>query len=636
MSGIFNIGARALLANQLALQTAGNNIANVNTPGYSRQSVLLQAVEGHFFGAGYYGNGVDAATVLRSHDAFLTRQASLTGSVAAADAKRLERLQQLDDLFQGGENGLGAAVSDMLDSFSDVANAPTDLSARTVVLSRADEAAARFRSTASTLVSIGQAVQSELQVTVGNINSLATRIARLNEQVAHAQGRGHDPNDLLDQRDQTIRELNELVQTTSVDAADGSISIFLAGSQPLVLGNGVSPVALTRDDYADPGKTKLSIQHAGVTTVLDESSFGGGSLSGLLRFRNTDLLEATNLLGRMALAVGTKVNEQHALGIDLNGQPGSNLFSLGPLDNGLAASGNTGAATIQVTVQAPPAAGSISLAASDYEMTFTSATAGTVRRLSDGQLTAFGAIPGTALVDGLQLQSSGAAIAGDRFLISPYRLVASAIDTRFSSPANLALAAPVAARAAPANQGSLALQSLLAQQPDANMTQTVTLSFTGAGTFDVNGTGTANPVGAAYVPGQAISFNGWALTLKGIPKAGDSFVVQANAFPRINVGNAEAMLALRDATMFDGASTTEGYAALMSQIGVRVQSAGFSAAISKSIATNVEADRSAVAGVNLDEEAAKLLQFQQAYQASAKLLQIAQSVFDTLIQNLGR
>ena len=161
MGNILNIGARALLSNQLALQTAGNNIANVNTPGYSRQSVLLQSVDGQFSGSGYYGNGVDAATVLRNHDEFLTRQAILSGSIAAADNKRLEQLRQLEDQFQGGPNGLGAAVSDLLNAFSDVVSAPTDLSARTVVLGRADEMAARFRSTASSLASIQQGVKIE-------------------------------------------------------------------------------------------------------------------------------------------------------------------------------------------------------------------------------------------------------------------------------------------------------------------------------------------------------------------------------------------------------------------------------------------------------------------------------------------
>ena len=634
MSGLLNIGTRALLTNQLALQTAGNNVSNVNTTGYSRQSVLLQSVEGQFNGTGYYGNGVEAATVLRSHSEFLTRQATLSGSVAAADNKRLEQLRQLEDLFPGGPSGLGAAVADMLNAFSDIASAPTDLPARAVVLARADETAARFRATAGSLDRLRLGVQGEIRSAVDNINGLATRIARANEQISLEQSSGHEPNDLLDHRDQLIRELDALVQTTVVPAGDGSVGIFLAGSQPLVLGKIVTPVAMAPDEFGDPAKSKLTIQRSGLTVVLEEAALGGGALSGLLRFQNNDLVEAGNLLGRMALALGTKMNEQHRLGLDLGGAAGGDLFALGAVPAGLAAAGNGGSATVQVVVQSAPASGATALAASDYEMSFTGATTGTVKRLSDGTLTAFATLP--VQVDGLDLQVGGVAAAGDRFLITPFRRAAAGIDTLFASPRNLAMASPVAARAGATNLGSLTLQSLSPQQANANLTQTVVLTFTGAGSFDVVGTGTGNPVGVAYTPGQNISYNGWALTLKGSPKAGDTYTVQANAFPNVNAGNAEAMLALRDLAMFDGATTTDGYAALMSQIGVRVQSAGFAAAVSQSIATSAETARASVAGVNLDEEAAKLLQFQQAYQASAKILQVSQTIFDTLIQNLGR
>ena len=634
MSGLLNIGTRALLTNQLALQTAGNNVSNVNTTGYSRQSVLLQSVEGQFNGTGYYGNGVEAATVLRSHSEFLTRQATLSGSVAAADNKRLEQLRQLEDLFPGGPSGLGAAVADMLNAFSDIASAPTDLPARAVVLARADETAARFRATAGSLDSLRLGVQGEIRTAVDNINGLAARIARANEQISLEQSSGHEPNDLLDHRDQLIRELDALVQTTVIPADDGSVGIFLAGSQPLVLGKIVTPVAMAPDEFGDPAKSKLTIQRSGLTVVLEEAALGGGALSGLLRFQNNDLVEAGNLLGRMALALGTRMNEQHRLGLDLGGAAGGDLFALGAVPAGLAAAGNGGSATVQVVVQSAPASGATALAASDYEMSFTGATTGTVKRLSDGTLTAFATLP--VQLDGLDLQVGGVAAAGDRFLITPFRRAAAGIDTLFASPRNLAMASPVAARAGATNLGSLTLQSLSPQQANANLTQTVVLTFTGAGSFDVVGTGTGNPVGVAYTPGQNISYNGWALTLKGSPKAGDTYTVQANAFPNVNAGNAEAMLALRDLAMFDGATTTDGYAALMSQIGVRVQSAGFAAAVSQSIATSAETARASVAGVNLDEEAAKLLQFQQAYQASAKILQVSQTIFDTLIQNLGR
>ena len=406
----------------------------------------------------------------------------------------------------------------------------------------------------------------------------------------------------------------------------------MAASQPLVLGTSAATLTLTPDAFGDPNKSKLTMVRGGLTVVLDEATLGGGALAGQLRFQNTDLADAVNLLGRMALALGTTMNQQHSLGLDLNGAPAGNLLTLGPIPDGLPALANTGSASIQVAVQTTPASGATSLAASDYEIQFTGATAGTVRRLSDGQITAFGSVP--IQIDGLSLQMSGSANAGDRFMITPYRQVAAGMDVAIASPNALAVASPVAASAGVANQGSLALQTLIAQQADTNLTQNVTLTFTGAGSFNVVGTGTGDPTGVAFIPGQVISYNGWVLTLKGTPQIGDTYTVQANAYPSIDPGNAHAMLAIRDMAMFDGASTTDGYAGLMAEIGVRVQSAGFASSVSTSIATNATADQAALAGVNLDEEAARMLQFQQAYQASAKLLQVSQTLFDSLLANL--
>lgn len=640
MSGILNIGTRALLANQAALQTAGNNIANVNTPGYSRQSVVMQDVAGQFSGSGYYGNGVEVTTVQRNHSEFLTRQAAASSAVSASDTRRLEQLQQLEDIFQGGSTGVGAAVSDMLNSFSDVASAPTDLTARSVALTRADEMASRFRTASSRLNDLKQGVSSELQNSVTAVNSLAGRIAKLNEEIARAQGAGQPPNDLLDQRDQLIRDLNQYVQTTSIAADDGSVGLFLAGSHPLVLGSTVSPVSLGPDTFGDPAKTKLTMLRGGESIVLEEATLGGGQIAGLLRFQNTDLVDATNLLGRMALAIGTAANDQHHLGLDLSGLKGGDLFTLNAIPDGHKADTNTGTATLQVTVQPPPNSGTTALAASNYEVRFTGAGAGSITRLSDGQVTAFSAAP--IQIDGLNIAVSPGALAGDRFLLTPFSDAASGITAAFSSPRALAMASPVAASAGLSNQGTLAVVSLAARSVPAPAA--VTLTFTGPGTYTRSDDPTPlTPTVFSYTPGQTIEFNlgapgttGWSLTLKGAPQAGDTFKVQPNAYPTLNAGNAEAMMALRDVAMFDGAALTDGYASAMSEIGARVQSAGATAEVSKSIATNIEKDRTSVAGVNLDEEAAKLLQYQQSYQASAKMLQIAQSVFDTLMQTVGR
>ncbi len=634
MPTLLNIGTSALLSNQQVLRTTGNNIANVHTQGYTRQTVKLEAVQGQYQGKGYDGGGVDAVTVLRNHSDMLTRQVALTGSIAAADEKRLEQLRKLEDLLPGGATGLGAAMGDMLNAFSDVANAPTDLTARTVVLARADELAARFRSAAGNMHNLRDSLRLELAEEVRMVNSLASRIANVNREVANALGSGHTPNDLLDQREELLRELNTHVQTTTIAANDGTLSVFVASSQPLVLGTRASSVALQPGDFGDPLRSKLTMQRDGVTAVMHEAMLGGGSLAGLLRFGNTDLADAGNLLGRMALALGTVVNQQHSLGLDLSGNPVGNLFTLGPIPDALPALANSGGASVQVAVQASPASGAPALAPSDYEIIFTGASTGSIRRATDGQVTTFSTVP--AQIDGLDLQVTGTANAGDRFLITPYRQVIQNMDVAFASPRSLAVASPVVATAGTTNLGSLTLQTLLPRQADANLAQTVTLTFTGAGSFNVTGTGTGNPTGVAYAPGQPISFNGWSLTLKGSPQPGDTYTVQANAFPAIDAGNAHAMLAIRDLALFDGADTTDGYAALLSDIGVRVQSAGFASAVSRSIADTATKDQAAVSGVNLDEEAAKMLQFQQAYQASAKILQVSQTLFDTLIQSLGR
>lgn len=642
MSGLLSVGTRALQANQVALQTAGNNIANVNTPGYSRQSVVLQTTTGQFTGGGYIGKGVDIQTIERNFSAFLTRQSALASATGAADSSRADKLKQLEGIFPGGKAGLGAAINDMLNAFSDVANAPTDLTARTVALTRVDEAAKRMRSASQNLDDLQSGVAQELSQKVSNINSLAQSIADINDKIARTQGSGQPPNDLLDQRDQLVRDLNQYVQTSSITASDGTVGIFLAGSQALVLGSTVSPVSIVKDDFGDPLKSKLAISRGGQVIPLDENALGGGEVAGLLRFQNNDLVEGRNLLGRLTLAISTSMNNQHQLGLDLDGKAGGNLFT--PTVFG---AGNILKPSAPATLNTGTASPALSISdvtqfvASDYEMNFTSATAGTMTRRSDGVVTAFTSVPVT--IDGLNLSiPSGSANPGDRFLLKPFSTTASNISAEFSAPRALAMASPVAGSLGTSNTGSMQLSSLLARSnPPVNVP--VTITFTGSNSYTRSDyVGPLSPF--SYTSGQAIEgsvpatapLSQWSLTLQGIPKAGDTFTVESQpaAFRNLNAGNASAMTGLRDVAMFDGSALSDGYASLIAQIGIRTQSANFSAEVSSSIAANLERDRTGVSGVNLDEEAAKLLQYQQAYQASAKMMQIAQSIFDTLIQTL--
>ncbi|QKO23690.1 flagellar hook-associated protein FlgK [Rhodoferax sp. BAB1] len=640
MSGIINIGVTALTANQNALQTISNNIANVNTPGYTRQAVVLSNIPGQFTGSGYYGKGVETLTVRRLYDEFLTRQAATSQAVASSDATRYSYMQQLESLFPSGPNGLGASVSDMLNAYSDITNAPTDLTARAVALARADEMAHRFRSTAEAINELRMGTTSQLRIDATAINNLAGQIAKTNEQIAIAMGSGHTPNDLLDQRDQLIRDLNKYVQTTNIKADDGSLSIFLAGSQPLVLGKTVSPVSVVEDEFGDPAKVKLAITVGGVPRILEESMLGGGEVAGLLRFQNTDLVDASNLLGRMALAIGTRMNEQQALGLDLNGNAGNPLFNLSAIADGYASSANTGGATLSVGIQANPS-GTTAFLSSNYEFSFATATTGTITRLSDGVTTAFDfGATNPVLLDGFEILRSGpAAAAGDRFVITPFATAARGINTAFSSPKELAMASPIAAQAGITNTGALTLQGLAVRTVP--IPPAVTLTFTGPGTYTRSDTGATVH---NYVPGQPIEYTfpavapltGWSLTLKGVPQTGDTYTVDANPYPLLDGANAQAMLDLRDLAMFDGGPLTDGYASLIAEIGTKVQGAEQASIVSGNIAVNIEKDRTAVAGVNLDEEAARMIQFQQAYQAAGKMMQIAQNIFDTLLASFSR
>ncbi|MDO9292256.1 MAG: flagellar basal body rod C-terminal domain-containing protein, partial [Hydrogenophaga sp.] len=356
-------------------------------------------------------------------------------------------------------------------------------------------------------------------------------------------------------------------------------------------------------------------------------------------FLNEDLPEMQNLLGRMALALNTEINTQHNLGVDQLGNPGGDFFVSAPDVAGLPAASNTGTAQIHSEVSDPTA-----LMASDYRVRF-EAGGVSIQRLSDGVSTSFASLP--ADLDGLSFQlDAGASAVGDSFLVRPYVNVARAMTLAIGSPDSLAAASPVAVTPGTANASGMSIESLYATDPSANLSDPVNITFLADGSFTATGLGPGNPppdnagppASYNYTPGQPIQFNGWSLTLRGSPSPGDSFDIAAApaGSTQQNAGNAKAVLALRDQATFEGVALADGYNNVLSHLGTQVQGAKFSASFSGQLATSTETARAAVSGVNLDEEAARLLQFQQAYQASAKFLQIAQSTFDTLLQTVGR
>ena len=659
---LMNVGVSALNANQQALTTVGHNIANVNTPGYSRQTVYTNALHGQNMGNGFIGKGVQVATVMRNYSALLNRQSNAANAIHAADTSRLQGLMQMQDVFKGGDGSLGAAVTNMMNAFVDVQAAPSDATGRNVVLTRMSELAARFHAASNMLEEQDYSTAQQLRNNALLVNDKASQVARLNNEISRALATGHQPNDLLDARDQVIREINQYVQTTQVAADDGSISLFVGGSQALVLGinSGQLSVEETKE-Y--PGSQRMALyfsQPGGQQLELTAAMVGGGEIAGLLKFRNEDLAEGRNLLGRLAMTIGHELNLQNQRGLTLNGQQGGALFSLPSTSTGY---GNiTGYSNIGPGAATTQVMDASQLKPSEYRLVFEgSPVAPVLTRMSDGKVFNATSTPPLTMAalnagfeaDGLRFivpaATLAAAVSGNSMLFKPFSTAASEIEALVHNPDELAAASALTANINKNNTGKLQLTQLGANDftgiPAAQ--DPVRLTFDGAGqvTYEIynhlSSTWGLPSAPMDYTPGQPITINGWSITLTGTPAAGDTVDV-ANALDfgeafRLNAGNAGAFLDMRDKKVFDeGTTLSDGFSAAMAVVGTRTQSVQLAEKLSSTVAKNLEMDRTAVSGVNLDEEAARLLQYQQAYQASSKVIQIAQSLFDSVLNAVGR
>jgi flagellar hook-associated protein 1 FlgK len=643
-----NIASRALTTNLAAMQVIGHNIANVNTDGYSRQNILLGTSGGQFLGNGYFGKGVEIEGVSRAYDSYLTREAQLTRSVSAGDEARYARLQQLESLFPLGDQSLGVTLNNALNAWSAVATSPLDTTARTVVIARSEELTARLRDVTASLDETRLSSTLQVQEAVKSINSLAEQIAQVNQTIVQSQGTGRSPNDLLDQRDQLVSQLNQYVQTSTVPAADGSLTVFVGGSQPLVLGTRVSPMAAERNPV-DGDKLDIKIYQAGQPAEINADFLGGGALKGLVRFVNEDLPESYNMLGRLALSMSEQVNAQHRLGLDANGDPGENFYQIrgaGTADSiySYGADGSLQIAAKPIgTASGSGVVATVSdfnaLQASDYEIRVGSGTDVTVIRKSTNESVQLTSAPdpisGNSIVsiDGLRIDLGASPANGDRFLLQPYAGVARNLEVALSSPQDVAAASSVRVDVPATNAGSLLVEDLAAvATPPVGWTGT-TISFNTLGQYTTDGGGSWN----TFQPGQPISVDGFQLVLRGVPTNGDTFNISpaTAADAAQNFGNAKAILGLRDKASFGGVNLGDGYIPVFSALANKVQAGRVAAEFSTTAATNAATALANRTGVNLDEEAARLLQFQQAYQASAKFLQVAQGTFDTLIQSFG-
>jgi flagellar hook-associated protein 1 FlgK len=652
-SPLLSLGIKAMAANYAALQTTGHNISNANVAGYSRQKVELVTTQGQFTGAGFFGRGVDVATVTRSHNAFLTAEARRSASLAAMDGTRQQQLKLLENVFKTGEAGLGHAVSSLLNGMSDLSSSPADLSVRQVVLTRASELATRFAGAGQQLDDLQNALSAELRTHVSGINQLARAVALANDKIASLRGLGQPANDVLDERDRLIARLADLVQVSTIEAEDGTLGVFIAGGQRLVLGVEAAELAV-RAHPDDPRRVALGMVNGPQVNLLDPGTLGGGKVPGLLRFQDIDLVDGRNLVGRLAAEAALAINQQQQRGLNLLGSdPTPALFALTPpraLPNANNARDASGVplGQLQLRFTAEPGA----LKASDYAVAQDPAVPGNwlITRLVGGQPSTDPADrqsfagPST-IFQGLEIDwGATPPQPGDRFLLQTVSRSANDLSAVLRDPRDLAAASALVATAPSGNAGTLQVGALtVTATPLPWGASSQTLSFTQLAPpqngFQYSVSSSLTGATLFWNPGEPlVGDNGWQLALSGVPADGDTLQIGATPPGALasNNGNALALLAVRDALLVDGGTLTDGYAQAMAEIGSRVQSSATTAAVSAAVAEQAELKRASETGVNLDEEAARLIQFQQAYQASAKMLQVAQSLFDTLLQTTSR
>ena len=644
-SSLFNIGTSALLANQRGQATVGNNIANVNTDGFSRQTVDFAETTPVRSGGNFLGTGVEVAAINRAFDQFAND--SLVAAIASnSQQSQLQSLAgQADNLLASQDTGLAPALDRFFSALSDVATDPTDTAARRTALTEAESLAVTFRDMSARLEELRNNTNNQIRTTVTDINSRAETLARLNADIQAAGSQVS--NNLLDQRDQEIRALAEQIGVSTVSRNTGAIDVFVASGQPLVLGTNSQALTVTTPD-GDPAQPAVTLATAGGATVDLTDRLTGGSLTGLVEFRERFVSPAQNSLGRIASTLTAEFNTQNRLGLDLNGQFGGDFFQ--PLATDAARvffdPDNTGSASVSAQI-----ADASALNASDYELV-RSGSNFTVTRLSDGA--AFdvsadlgGGAPASTTVDGVQIDlAAGSVDDGDRFLIQPSRQAAAAFAVNIADPARLAAAGPLQGRSDLANSGNASISPVevtnTTNLPLATNGGPITLTFDAANNeFTVAG----GPGGTlAYNPatdGDGKTFNlsgfgGMEFTISGIPDGGDQLRIEDNLGAVGDNRNALALNALQGAATVGGnASFNEAYGSIVSDVGTRSRQVQLAAEAQGARLDAARSQREAIAGVNLEEEAAKLLQLQQAFQAAARTVAVADETFQSLLRAVG-
>lgn len=673
MADMTQIGLSGLLTSKSALATVSHNIVNADTEGFSRQRVDIGTIDPIRYGDNFVGQGAVLSGISRISNQFLVDQLRRdTQNFNAYDSYH-EFAVRMDSLLGDESTAITPTLQSFFNSLQDLSNDPTSVPIRQVVLSEANALANRFNTIYDQLYQQNEALNTAMSTVTSQITEISASIADLNESIATAAANsvGDQPNDLLDQRDQALRELSELVGISVVSNANNTVDVSIGTGQPLVINDRSFELsAVSNINGVNRFDIQLDVLNSSVN-VTDQ--VGGGRLGGLLKVREELMDPIFNELGRLAMVVSDTFNTQHRLGMDSNSNLGNDFFE--DINDPVAESSriaptsdNAGNSGISVTVDDVGV-----LTADNYRMYYDGTNVTVTNRTTDQVVSVFAppAVPGTVTLasEGITLNfNSGALAAGDEFLVAPTRPFASQMEVRVSSIDQIAAAFPVRTTIPLANAGrgyvervemtettdpvtglafvgARSVPPVLELQPPY---QVVFTSGTDYDVYDVSGLSAVPPTAAVlvssgvFVPNQSnsllagagITDAGYDVVFNGVPVADDIVNIEYNGGGKADNRNIALLGALRtEKTVLNKASYQESYAQLVSGVGTRTRDASIGQEASQSIMRQTESQRDKVSGVNLDEEAADLIKFQQSYQATARIIQVSQQLFDAILSS---
>ncbi|MCL1824898.1 MAG: flagellar hook-associated protein FlgK [Betaproteobacteria bacterium] len=647
MAGLLNIGLTGVNAAQGQLITTSHNIANASTPGFHRQRVIQSNQTPYFSGVGFFGTGTRMMAVTRAYDQFLENQVLSTDTRRCEYAAYAVQIRQIDNMLADPTVGLSPAMDAFFAGVREVAADPTNLATRQSLLSVAQALVGRFHTLDGRLTEIREGVEYDIRATVDQINTLANDIAELNQRIVIAQAAGSNKpaNDLLDQRWELVSQLNQLIQVTTKEQSDGTLTVMIGSGQCLVQSNQATKLG-TIAAKNDPQRYEVAILPRNGTPIeIPERLITGGQLAGLLEFRRESLDSTQNRLGMIAVSIASAFNNQQKLGVDLGGALGLDFFSLSEprvVPNN--------AAVVSFDFDTDPLADDIAnlglLTDADYELRYDGANY-VITNLSTKVSKTLAAPVDT--FEGLQIDLTGSALtAGQTALIQPTRYMARDISLAINDPRQITAGCPVIGDVPTTNAGTGKLSDVVMSNVDGvigiwNLELTYSggnLTMNPAAGFTISSTA-FNP--AANSSGKTFTVTGpggfeFSFTLSGTPQDGDTFNLRPTEAGIADNRNANMLVGLQTAKLLfnNGLGAPTGtidsaYSQLVNKVGNKTHEVQTNELTQTTLYEQACEARDALSAVNLDEEAANLIRYQQAYQASGRVMSIAQRLFDEII-----